>query len=361
MYDKSKIVVLIPSYEPDIKLVDLIENLTDKHFPNILVINDGSSEYSYRFFEELESFKNVEVINHIVNQGKGRALKTGFKHVLDFYPNVLGCITVDADGQHLPEDIEECLNVFMNDSHDLVLGVRNFDEHSIPLRSKVGNKMSVQMMKLFTGINIGDTQTGLRVLTRATMDKFLEVPGERYEFEMNALVETKKLGIEITQVPIHTVYIDNNETSHFNPIRDSFKIYKVFFKYTISSIISSIVDILFFGLFVNIFAHYIPAYYILISTLLARIISVLVNYGINSRRVFQKSNQRKKAFYKYISLAFIQALASAFLVTISKNIFIWDEVWVKILVDIGLFFISFIIQREFVFAEKEKNHSYESY
>lgn len=350
---KDKVVVLVPTYEPDQKFIHLIQDLIKRQFTNILVINDGSSDETLHYFDQVKDAQGVTIINHVVNQGKGRALKTGFNYILDYYKNVLGCVTVDSDGQHLPKDIEACAKALSKNPEDLILGVRDFDKTDVPVRSQFGNKVTIQVLNLLVGIKISDTQTGLRGLSLSNMKHFMNVVGEEYQFEMNMLIEAKELGINITEVPISTVYIEENKSSHFNPIVDSAKIYKVFFKYLVSSLSSSVVDIVLFSILVKLLITVVPATYILVSTIIARIVSMLFNYRINANTVFAGENQKGGAFYRYITLAIIQMFASALLVSQISKVSMVNETIIKVFVDIFLFIISFIIQREFVFVKEE--------
>lgn len=351
---KDQIVILIPAYKPDSKMISLIEDLTAKKYTKILVVNDGSTTESDSIFKEIEAYENVKIIKHYVNQGKGRALKNGFNFILNEYSNVIGCVTADADGQHTPEDIDKCSRALLDHPEDLVLGVRNFDSADIPFRSEFGNKVTKVVLNLLLGIKVEDTQTGLRALSLENMIKFMRTAGEEYEYEMNMLIDTKEDDIKIREVPIQTVYIDQNETSHFNPILDSIKIYSVFLKYIISSVSSAILDITLFAILINLLNTIFPTNYILISTVLARLVSTIFNYKINSDKVFHKKNLKEGSFYRYIALATVQMFVSAFLVAFFSKSFLWNATLTKIIVDGFLFFISFIIQRELVFVTEDK-------
>lgn len=351
---KDEIVILIPAYEPDSKLISLIKDLTEKKYTKILVVDDGSTVKSDNVFKEIAQYNNVRLIRHYVNQGKGRALKTGFNVILNEYTSVIGCITADADGQHTPEDIEKCSRELFDNQEKLVLGVRDFNTEEVPFRSEFGNKITKIVLNLLLGIKVGDTQTGLRALSLKNMEKFMHTVGENYEYEMNMLIDTKELGINISEVPIQTVYLNDNETSHFNPILDSIRIYSVFFKYIMSSLSSAALDITLFAILVNMLNSILPKNYILVSTILARLVSISFNYRINSDKVFNKKNIKQGSFYRYITLAIIQMLISAFLVLFFSQSLQWNTTLIKILVDGFLFFISFVIQRELVFVTEDK-------
>ena len=243
---KSGIVVVIPSLNPDERLLELVEALVSD-FPNVVIINDGSSEkYDEIYQRAIEVGKGmVTVLNHCINCGKGRALKTAFNYALTSIPKeaIRGFVCIDSDGQHSVDDIIRCAEELCKNPQALVLGCRNFDGKDIPTRSRFGNKITKSVLKLMCGISVQDTQTGLRALSAENARQYVQTVGERYEYEMNMLIETKEKGIPIIEVPIETIYINDNKSSHFNPIVDSWRIYKVFLKFLFSGMSSFVIDI----------------------------------------------------------------------------------------------------------------------
>lgn len=224
-------VILIPAYEPDEKLIKLVGELSGLSFYKIIIVNDGSSEKCSYVFEKIKEDFNCVVINHLENKGKGLALKTGMKEILKMNENIAGCITVDADGQHTPEDILKISEMFENNKHSLIIGCRDFESEKVPTKNKMGNIITRTIFKLTTKKYISDTQTGLRAIPLEYMEKFCDLPGNKYEFEINMLMEACRVDIDIKELLIDTVYIDNNDSSHFNPFLDSFKIYKEILKF----------------------------------------------------------------------------------------------------------------------------------
>lgn len=181
----------------------------------------------------------------------------------------------------------------------------------------------------------------------------MNIPGERFEFEMNMLMEAKENNIDITEERIETVYIQENKSSHFNPLKDSLKIYVIFLKYIFSSIISFIVDIVIYKIIFNGIINYIADYAIIISTVVARIISSLVNYSVNKNTVFKSSGN--KSIIKYYILCFIQMIISAVSVTVIYNLLNQRyEVLIKLIVDSIIFLINFKVQKEWVFRKEKK-------
>lgn len=209
-------------------------------------------------------------------------------------------------------------------------------------------------MKYLTGITVSDTQTGLRGIPCFFMEQLLMVKGERFEFETNMLLETKKKKIPIVEVPIRTIYIEKNKTSHFNPIKDSVKIYMIFGKFLFSSLSSSVLDLALFSLlcFLMRGMQWGNITYVMAATVFARIFSALYNYLLNLKVVFQSEGSVKTTLPRYVLLAAVQMSLSALLVGGLYPLFGGAEVLVKIPVDVLLFFLSFVIQREFVYADK---------
>lgn len=348
---KDKTAVLIPSLSPDEKLLSAIKELRKEGFSHILVVNDGSAPSYGRFFDEAAALGAV-VITHTVNQGKGRALKTGINHILLQWPQCKFVVTVDSDGQHKTKDVLRCLKALEEAPDSLVLGCRCFDKKSIPFRSRFGNIVTAKIMKLLIGLAISDTQTGLRAFSTENMRRFLAIAGERFEYEMNMLLYCKEEEIPLVEVEIETIYLEENKSSHFRPLQDSAKIYSLFLKYILSSFSSFLIDILLFTLFVNLFKRGIPQSYIVVSTVLARVISSVYNFFMNRIGVFKSKVPLGRTAIRYYTLAVIQMLISAGGVWALHQVLPMGESIVKIVVDTILFCISFQIQREWVYAKK---------
>ncbi len=348
----EEVVVIIPAYKPNREIMsDFIKKLK-KEWKNIVIVNDGSGEEYEEFFKSLEC-KEITLLKHHINLGKGRAMKTAFNYCLNTYPQMIGTITADCDGQHSIEDIKKCAKALQKNPNKLIIGTRNFNEEQVPFKSRYGNKITRSIFSLFVGLKITDTQSGLRGFGVKTMKSFLPIAGERYEYETNMLIACKEKEIKIEEVPIKTIYIGKNETSHFNPIRDSLLIYKLFIKYIIASISSFLVDIILFTLFLKL----LPVINIgiitniVVATILARICSSIYNYKINEKIVFK--NKNGNAMFKYFILVVVQMFISAFVVSSLVGAVHKNATMIKILVDIVIFIINFIIQREWVFKKNE--------
>lgn len=348
----ENIVVLIPAFNPDEKLVALTNDLIELGAENIIVVDDGSKDECKNIFEIIKGFSQCTVLQHAVNLGKGRALKTGFNHFLNHYKGFIGLITVDADGQHKCEDITKVAQALGENQNSLILGTRNFKDKNIPFRSRFGNLITAKLFNFFSGIHVCDTQTGLRGIPYHHLLLMIKISGEKYEFEMNMLMECSQKRIDIKEVGIETIYIEENKSSHFNPLIDSVRIYAVFFKFMFSSFASFFVDILSFIIFIKVFLILVPNYFILLSTIGSRILSSAFNYTVNRNAVFYGKGSKKSTIIKYYLLSIIQMFISALGVSLIYNQIHQYEVVIKMIVDSGLFLTSFRIQRDWVFRSK---------
>ena len=344
----NDVCVIIPAYNPDEELFLKFAKEVLNNFSRIVVVNDGSKEEYNSTFEKIANLdEKIQVLNHSVNMGKGRALKTAFNYVLNAYPECIGVVAADCDGQHGIEDVIKLAEELKNHPSSLILGVRDFNKEDVPFKSRYGNKITRLIFKLFIGLSIKDTQTGLRALSRELMKTFLTTNGERYEYETNMLIECKQENIPIEQVPISTIYIEKNQTSKFNPIKDSLSIYKLFGKYIISAISSFVIDVILFNIFLLILNKYEVPNSIIIATVVARILSSLYNFKINAKMVFK--NMTNKSLIRYIILVIIQMLISAFGVNYLATIIPINVTVITVVVDIIIFMVNFVVQREFVF------------
>lgn len=341
-------VIIVPSFNPDEKFLALLDKLGEEGFSSVVVVNDGSRADCAPYFEQARE-KGAVVLTHAVNQGKGRALKTAFHYVLNTYGDEVLAVTADADGQHATADIRAVSDALAARPEALVMGCRQFSDPDIPARSRYGNRITRFVFRALCGVRVSDTQTGLRGLSGRNMRTFLRTAGERFEYEMNMLIDTREREIPIVEVPISTIYLEDNRTSHFNPLRDSLRIYAVFAKFLASSLAASAVDLLLFWLLCGLLAFLPQTAVIFLATLVARAASSLVNYGINKNRVFRLKERKWSVFVKYYILCGVQLLCSAGLVDLLTHFTGAEEVLLKIPVDLFLFFISFQLQREWVF------------
>ena len=359
----KKILILIPALNPPKQLVNYVKSLLDNGLKDILLVDDGSKEEFKEIFEMIEKFQNanIKVFRHAKNLGKGRALKNAFNYFLTL-PNLSeysGVVSADSDGQHRVEDVIKLAKEVEENPDKLILGCRDFDLEQVPPKSKFGNKITNGAFKLFYNKDISDTQTGLRGFPTAIIKDFLDIAGERFEYETKMLIYCFQKEIEIKEVVIETVYFNDNSETHFNPIIDSFKIYKVtlspFFKYIVSAVLSFVVDILSFKwllFLLLLIGDYVGTFPIFTSTIIARAISSSFNFYLNKKFVFKYEHSTRKSLLKYYTLCIIQMLLSATLVSIIWHYTKSYETTIKIIVDSVLFLLSYFVQQRWVFKRK---------
>ena len=220
-----KILPIIPSLDPDNKLIILVDNLIKSGYNKILIVDDGSKDKT--IFNKLKEYKECIILTHEINKGKGEALKTAFKYYKDnLMDKNKGVICLDSDGQHLVEDIINISNKLV-ETDNFILGTRLFNTKETPFKNKFGNRTTSFLFKLLYKVYLKDTQTGLRAIPNRLIDMHLSTEGSRFEYEINTLIELVLNKEKIEEVDIKTVYLkDSNKHSHFNPIIDSYRVYK---------------------------------------------------------------------------------------------------------------------------------------
>ena len=356
-------VILIPSLEPDERLPAYIQKLKEGGFAHIVVIDDGSGEAYQPIFSEVDAVEDTVVLHHEVNKGKGVALKTGYRYIMDNMPDITGVITADADGQHTVRDCLRLAEQLEKGERALYLGSRDFNLENVPPKSRSGNKITSTVFKLLYGQYLPDTQTGLRAFRKEELPFMAEVEGERYEYEMKVLIACSRTRIPMIPITIETIYENENEGTHFHPIRDSWRIYKVifgsFFKFMSVSIICFLIDQI---LALILRKWILPPIGFARGTMLnlqvsgwgARLVSSVINFMMNKKLVFQMKGKAGKPALKY-------AILCIAIITVS-NAGVWAlgqigmADWLaKILMDTVLYFASYRFQERWVFKEEVPN------
>lgn len=346
-----KIALIVPAYKPTEDMIPMLEHFSRETDFVPVVVNDGSGEAFEKVFASVP--EGTVLLRHEVNRGKGAALKTAMSYILEKLPKCDLAVTADADGQHRYEDIVNVARIAGERHGTLVLGSRAFDG-DIPLRSRLGNMITRQVFAAASGTPVRDTQTGLRAFDREAMRKFVDIPGERYEYEINMLLYAAQNDIPIIEETIETVYINDNSSSHFNPFRDSLKIYMCIFKYIASSLVGFGVD--FFGLllFKWITAGLGAERSLLVSVVLARVISAAVNFAINKTVVFHSKGDWKRELGKYAVLAVCILIVNYYLLRLLTITLQWPLIPAKLLVEVVLFCVNFLVQGRIVYRRKKK-------
>ena len=364
----KQLCVLIPSLEPDERLPRYIDSLLAADFGMILVVNDGSGSEYDGIFSDIAARERCHVLRHEVNRGKGQALRTGIAYIRD-HTAFDGVVTADADGQHIVSDTLKLADALPADGRELLLGSRDFSRgnKTIPARSSFGNRVTSSVFAVLYGHWLPDTQTGLRAVNRACFDDLLAVTGDRFEYEMNMLIFCATHKYKFTIIPIETIYLEENKSSHFHPLRDSWRIYKLllgsFFRYSASSILSFLIDyavlsVLMFWVFKDkpdITLLGIPfSFKALVATPIARLCSAPVNFLLNKHFVF-RAGGGSGAVKRYIILAVASLVITTFVFGfldhyVHTNVL---HILLKIVIDTAMYVINYRIQRGWVFKEKQ--------
>lgn len=200
----------------------------------VIAIDDGSKDATGEILDRLAS-QNVRVIRFPHNCGKGVALLKGFQYALEHLDfDVL--VTLDGDEQHRPSDIPH-LAKLIRDGYEMVIGERLFN--LMPLRSRFANRLVTILLHWHYPDAPLDTQSGMRAFDKPFIKELIHIiPGGRYEMEFRCLLEALGQQRKIATLPISTTYLEKNASSHFSPIRDSFRILKVLLSYVIQNLLS---------------------------------------------------------------------------------------------------------------------------
>jgi len=338
--NRPAIIGVIPAYNPDEVLIRIVRTLC-RHFP-LVVVNDGSNDEF--IFTQLLAIDGVTVLTHTTNRGKGAALKTAFRYILDHYPDSAGIVALDADGQHLPEDGLQVARHLRENPTSLIVGVRNF-RGNIPMRNRLGNLLTRSVMRIFLDVRLSDTQTGLRGIPMAALPHLISIPFDQYEFETEMLCMIKKCGFAFDEIPIHTIYLNANQGSHFNPVLDSLLIYWTLLRHMLAGIVSAVVDFGVYLVTLTLSGH------ILASVCLGRLSSLLINFLLVKHFTFRFRSYSRGAreFLLYLLQVIGMVFVTTYLVQMADSIFgIAPEVS-KVPVDVLLYPINFLIQKTIIF------------
>lgn len=217
-FSELKCCVIVPTYNNQKTLEQVITDLLE-YTSNIFVVNDGSTSETA---EILSRFKQINVIDLKQNQGKGNALKLGFRAAVN--AGYEHAITIDSDGQHMASDLPKFLDKLEKDPGCLIIGARNMDQDGIPGKSSFGNRFSNFWFLVETGIKLPDTQSGYRLYPIHRLRK-LKYFTRKFEFEIEIIVRAAWKGIDVVSVPIEVYYAKGEERiSHFRPFKDFFRI-----------------------------------------------------------------------------------------------------------------------------------------
>jgi glycosyltransferase involved in cell wall biosynthesis len=202
----NEIVALIPAYNEGAHIQSVVEQV--KAFLPVLVIDDGSRDDTVR----LARGAGADVLRQVPNQGKGAALRAGFRQAI--HQGCQAAITLDADGQHDPQEIPRFLAAYAAAPAELIIGARRFSQ--MPFPRNLSNTLGRWMFNWALGQDIPDNQSGYRLIGRRLMEALLDSSEQGFEFEVEMIAVCLKRGYPLAWVPIRTIY--GSETSHIKPI-----------------------------------------------------------------------------------------------------------------------------------------------
>ncbi len=214
--------ILIAAYNAQDTLGEVLEKIEPLHM-DTLVVNDGSLDETGHVAKEF----GARLLEHPSNLGKGMALRTGFRYLLDQGYDLV--ITLDADGQHDPLQIPFLLRVFESVAPDILIASRSGDFEKMPFLRRFWNRLGVRAVSRLCHADITDSQSGYRVI-RMKVLKGINLTTSRFETELELLIKSCKKGFGVLSVPILTHRIDGTNTSHFIPVSDTWKVCKLYLR-----------------------------------------------------------------------------------------------------------------------------------
>ncbi|MBQ9387670.1 MAG: bifunctional glycosyltransferase family 2/GtrA family protein [Lachnospiraceae bacterium] len=362
--DNINIIIVIPTYEPDEKLINTLNSMRDAGFKRLIVVNDGSGSRFEGIIDRLKKeHPSAVVLSYGENRGKGFALKTAFDYIAKNEKDYIGAVTVDGDGQHLPEDVVRVAERLAEDDGKVIIGCRDFDDADVPKKSKTGHNIVNAALKILFGITSSDSQSGLRGIPAALIPAFAsEIDGNRYDYETVMFIYMKMHGISFDEVKIKALYEDGNKETHYRALVDSIRVARSVIhqlpivKQMISSVTCFIVDTGLFRLLDAVLpagsAEASIARHLFFATAISRVLSSTLNYTINRLYVFRSKASVGASFIKYAVLAAIQ-MTLAWLgitgLTLLTGVEGFPRTLLKIAVDACLFTASYFVQKKWVF------------
>jgi glycosyltransferase involved in cell wall biosynthesis len=341
MTEARQTVFLIPCYQPTQIFPDLLRRLREADLSQIVVVDDGSGPAYAPIFQRVKQMPGVTLLTNAINLGKGAALKHGMNHILVNYPDCIGVVTADADGQHAVADILKLAAGLKEQPNRVVFGARQFSSE-VPLRSRFGNTVSRYVYRFLIGLSLMDTQTGLRGVPKRLMELCLGIRANRYEFETEQLVLIKSAGMPVYEIPIETIYIDDNRESHFRPLLDSAQIYYVLLRYAASSLVTALTDLVVFATAMTWFGD------LLLANAAGRLAALWVQFALLQKFVFRRDGSAMM-FVAYLGLVLVSgAVSTAMQIQLANLVPV--PILDKIIAEVLVFLFNFLFLRDLVFG-----------
>ena len=313
---------LIPSYNPDERLISTVEALRAAGFRHTIVVDDGSRPDCQPYFDALAPLDCL-VVHLPQNCGKGSALKIGFLTFLTQGWADAGVVTVDGDGQHSGQDALRCACELLRHPRALILGGRDLSGSQVPAKSKRGNHTMAFLLNRLCGISLRDTQTGLRAIPVSCLAVFSRIPGGRYEYETNMLLYCKRHHIPMVEIPISTIYIDNNAGSHYHPLLDSLRIGLTLCRYFLTSAAGLLAGLVIFSyfMFCGSFFSLPPWIWIWLGSIVSCAASGLIGFSAHHTDASQSGVDMQREATRYSAVAALQCVLSGLPLSLLDAVF----------------------------------------
>ncbi len=342
----ASVALIIPVFRPNQNLLNLVQKVQKTFSGPIIIVDDGNEDQTI-----FKALKDVVLLHHKENQGKGAALKTAFRYVLKKLDSVYGVVTADADGQHPSEDIIKMIHLLDQESDSFYIGTRTFGQKT-PLRNRLGNLITRRVFAWVTKQNIMDTQNGLRGIPKWLLTKLIKLSQNRYDYEMAMLKLIADQGVRIIQVPVKTIYEQEGAVSSFKPWRDSVRIYQILLKslvrFLMVGLASFVID---YALYLFFYRWFIGSWRIVLSVVSARVLSGTFNYAMNRFYSFESDVRFVKSSLQYLILFLLIMSISAFFTDALTSWGLVSYQLSKITVDSILFIVSYQIQKKYIFKK----------
>lgn len=358
-----KTTIIIPSYNPDVKLSMLVDELIMSGFSDIIIVDDGSDfgiKNVESAFDYVKKKAECTVLHHPTNLGKGMALKTGFKFCVHNRAKDTLIVTTDDDGHYSVSSMKACVELYEEkfmDESPVLIASRDFKAGTYSTKRRVFNKIAGMAMTYLCGVDVSDVQTGLRLIPAKYLRKLLDIEGERFDYEVNMLVELKYNNIKTVEniIPMERETI--LKYADYNPIWDICRLIAVMLKYAVSSLAATALDVVVFYLIILMMDDTLldidKSAGMLLATFVARVISSTFNCIVNKRTVFKSDEPMKRVIVKfYIFSLFRAAISYGMVLGASYVLGSYADtatVIVKLIVDLILFFAGYGIQKKFIF------------
>jgi glycosyltransferase involved in cell wall biosynthesis len=212
----ERIVAVIPALNAERSIGEVIRG-TRKELESVIVVDDGSTDRT----SAIARTNGATLLRHVVNRGKGRALKTAFAYALQ--NGFDGVITLDADGQHLPSEIPKLLRARRETMADLIIGGRSHHFEAMITRRRMANQISAWSIAKASGTHVTDSQSGFRFYS-ANLIRNVKPRADGFALESEVIVRAGRGGYKVLTIPIELAVVDGVSTSHYRPINDTFRI-----------------------------------------------------------------------------------------------------------------------------------------